>query len=332
MNRRPLLLRLLPVPVPVAAAILACLWPATAALAQAATLPRTVKIVVPFSPGGSNDLFARALGQGIARKFDVTVVVDNKPGAGGTIGSDMVARAEPDGSTLLLTSVSFATNAAVQRNLPYDPLKSFAPVALVARGPMLLIVGNSTPYRTTAQYLEAARHPKSRINYGSAGLGSIGQMGGELLNAMAGTQAAHVPYKGISNAVSDLIGGNLEMMITTAASVNGPLKAGSIRPLAVTSPQRSKFAPDLPAVAEALPGYAVEAWWAVLAPAKTPRALVDMLNAEIRALGETAAMRELYARESTEPTSLSAAEFAVFLNDEVAKWRKLAKARNITLE
>ncbi|MEF7613389.1 tripartite tricarboxylate transporter substrate binding protein [Aquincola sp. MAHUQ-54] len=296
------------------------------------TLPKTVRIVVPFSAGGSNDLFARALGQRIAGKFNVTVVVDNKPGAGGAIGSDMVARAEPDGGTLLLTSVSFSTNAAVQPKLPYDPLKSFAPVALVSRGPMLLVVGNQTPYKSTAELLAAARAQQGKFNYASAGIGSIGQMGGELLNAMGGTQVQHVPYKGISNAVSDMIGGNVEMMVTTTASVNGPLKAGSIRPIAVTSLERSKFAPDLPAVSEALPGYAVEAWWGVFAPARTPKALVDRLNAEIRAAGQTEELRELYARESTEAGTMTADQFAAFVASEVSKWRKLAKERNITAE
>ena len=163
-----------------------CLVWSTAALPL--ELPKTVRIIVPFSPGGSNDLFARAIGQRLARKFNVSVIVDNRPGAGGAIGSDMVARAEPDGATLLLTSVSFATNAAVQKNLTYDPLKSFVTVAILASGPMLVTVGSSTPYRTTAQYLEAARDPRNRVNYGSAGIGSIGHMGGELLNVMAGTK------------------------------------------------------------------------------------------------------------------------------------------------
>lgn len=276
---------------------------AAAPSASAQDLPKTVKIIVPFSPGGSNDLFARAIGQRLARKFNVNVIVDNKPGAGGAIGSDIVARSEPDGSTLLLTSVSFATNAAVQKNLTYDPMKSFETVALLASGPMLLTVGSGTPYKTTAEYVEAARDPKKAINYGSAGVGSIGHMGGELLNVMAGTQAVHLPYKGIANAVSDLVGGNLQMMVTTAASVSGALKSGSIRPIAVTSLKRSAFAPDLPPVSDVVPGFSLDVWWAVFAPAKTPKALVEMLNAEIRAAGETPEMRELYARESTEPDS-----------------------------
>lgn len=303
-----------------------------AALAQPVALPATVKIVVPFSPGGSNDLFARALGQRIASKFNVTVVVDNKPGAGGTIGADAVARAEPDGGTLLLTSTTFSTTAAAQAKLPFDPIKSFAPVALVSRGPMLLTVGGGTPYRTLEQYLAAARAPGARLTYASAGTASLGHMASELLNATAGIQATHVPYKGISNAVTDMIGGNVEAMVTTAASVGGPLKAGSIRALAVTSQQRSRFAPGLPAVSEQVPGYEMEAWWGVFAPAKTPRQIVDSLNAEIRAAGQSEQMRELYARESTEAGTLTAEQFGAFVAAEVAKWRKLAKDRSIVLE
>lgn len=299
------------------------------AAAQGDELPKVVKIVVPFSPGGSNDVFARALARRLTTKLGISVVVENKPGAGGIIGADAVARAEPDGATLLLSSVTFSTSAAVQAKLPYDPLRSFAPVALVSSGPMLLTVANHTPWKTVDQYLAAARAPDAKISYASAGLGSIGQMGAELLNAATGTHALHVPYKGISNAVTDMVGGNIDMMVTTAASVSGPLQSGQIRPIAVTSLKRSRFAPGLPAVAETVPGFQVEAWWGVFAPAKTPKAIVDKFNAEIRAAGQTDEMRELYARESTEPGTLTAEQFAAFLSAEVTKWRKLAKERNI---
>lgn len=302
------------------------------AAARDDALPRLVKIVVPYSPGGSNDVFARALAKQLAPSLGVPVVVENKPGAGGAIGAEAVARAEPDGGTLLLTSVSFSTNAAVQTNLPYDPLRSFTPVALVSHGPMLLTVSNTTPWKSTADYLAAARDGKTKISYGSSGLGSIGQMGSALLNTMTGTHAVHVPYKGISNAVVDMIAGNIQVMVTTQASVAGPLKAGQIRALAVTSPQRSAFAPELPTVAEQVPGYAVEAWWGVFAPANTPRALVDKFNALIRNAGQTAEMRALYARESTDPGTMSADQFGAFLASEVTKWRKLAKESNLVAQ
>ena len=300
--------------------------------ASAQTLPKNIKIVVPFSPGASNDLFARALGQRLAQKYGVTVVVDNRPGAGGSIGSALVARAEPDGSTLMLTSASFATNGATQKNLPFDPVKSFEPVAMLAHGPMLLVVSNSTPFKSVPDYLDAARAPSGGVNYGTPGVGSIAHLGSELLNVMARTTTTHVPYKGVSNVVSDMMGGNLQMTISTPASVNGPLKAGSIRPLAVTSLQRSKFAPELPSLSEFVPGFDLEVWWGVFAPAKTPKPIVDLLNAEIRAWGQTPEMREMYARESTEPASLSPAEFKTVVSEDLAKWRRVVKDRNITIE
>jgi tripartite-type tricarboxylate transporter receptor subunit TctC len=311
---------------------LCCLLGATALRAQEPTLPRVIKIVVPFSPGGSNDLFARALGQKLTVKLGVTVIVENKPGASGAIGAQSVAMAEPDGATLLLNSVSFTTNAAVAAKLPYDPIKSFAPIALLNRGPMLLIVGNATPFKTSDDVLKAIRSPAKDINYGSAGLGSIGQMASELLNSTTGGHAVHVPYKGISNAVADMMGGNLQIMITTAASVAGPLKGGMIRPVAVTSPRRSAFMPELPALAEAVPGYSVESWWGVFAPAKTPKPVIDRLNREIRAVADTPEMRELFARESTEPSNMTPEQFGEYVQAEVSKWRKLAHERNITAE
>lgn len=311
----------------------ATMMPRTAAAdATSARLPHQITIVVPFSPGGSNDVFARALGQKISTKLGLTIIVDNRPGAGGVIGSGLVARAEPDGSTLLLSSASFATNAAVQSKLPYDPIKSFAPVALVSRGPMLLTVARDTPFRSTADYLAAARKPGNPLNYGSAGVGSIGQMGSELLHAMTGTHVVHLPYKGIANAATDMAGGNLQMLITTPASVSGPLKQGTIRPLAVTSEKRSPLIPDLPSISETVPGYSVDVWWGVFAPAGTPKAIVDRLNAEIREAGHTPELKTLYAAEGTEAGDLDAAEFAGFVTEEVAKWARLARERNIRID
>jgi tripartite-type tricarboxylate transporter receptor subunit TctC len=301
------------------------------AAAQEVRIPKLIKIVVPFSPGGSNDLFARALGQKLGTALGTAVVVDNKPGAGGAIGATAVSQAEPDGSTLLLTSVSFVTNAAIQEKPAYDPVKSFAHVALLNRGPMLLVAGNATPYTTPAQEVQAMRNNKN-LNYGSAGLGSIGQMATELLNASAGANATHIPYKGISNAVTDMIGGNLQIMITTAASVTGPLKAGQIRPIAVTSLKRSKFTPELPTVSDVVPGFDVESWWGVYAPPKTPKPMVERLNAEIRKIADSAEMRELFERESTEPGTLTASQFSAYVATETAKWRKVAAERGITAE
>lgn len=301
------------------------------AMAQEPVLPKTIRIVVPFSPGGSNDLFARALAQALAGRTGSSVVVENRPGAGGAIGAQAVASAEADGSSLLLNSLSFSTNAAIQPKLPYDPIKSFEPVAMLNRGPMLLVAASNTPYRSVKDVVQALHGTQKTINFGSAGPGSSGHLGGELLNALGNGNAVHVPYKGVSNAVVDMVGGNVQIMITTAASVAGPLKSGQVRALAVTSAQRSPFAPGLPTVAETLPGFVVEAWWGVFAPAGTPRAVVDRLNQEIRTVADTQAMRELFARESTEPSAMTAPQFASYVQSEVGKWRTLVKDRNVAV-
>jgi len=303
------------------------------ALSQTAEFPKTVTIIVPFAPGASNDTFARVLAQKLAPKLGVTVIVDNKPGAGGAIGAQYVAKAKPDGATLMLTSSTFTTNAAVSTNLPYDPVKAFAPVSMLARGPMILAVGNHTPYKSVAEVIAAARAKKGDVTYGSAGIGSINQMAAELLNTTAKVEMTHVPYKGAGNAITDLIGGQLQMMFASFPSISGQVKAGKVRALAVTSPQNSKFAPELPTVAATVPGYEVELWWGVFAPAGTPPALVQRLNSEIRAIAESPDMQERFAQEGADPAAtMSPAQFATYVSAEIDKWRRVAKDRNIKAE
>lgn len=302
---------------------------ASPAAPQEPGLPKLIKIVVPFSPAGSNDVFARALAQRLTSKLGISVIVENKPGAGGSIGADAVARAEPDGSTLLLSSASFATNAAVKANLPFDPIASFAPVALVAKGPMVLLVGSKTPYTTIAHLIAATKDPKNVVNYSSAGVGSIGQLSVELFKSMSGTSALHVPYPGISGALTNMMGGRIDYMITTSASVGGQLKAGQVRPIAVTSLQRSNFFPGVPVIAESIPGYSVDVWWAVFAPAKTPKTVVDRLNTAIRSVSSQPDMLKLFEQEGSESTTLTADETASYVVAEVNKWKKVAREGNI---
>ncbi|WP_144632334.1 tripartite tricarboxylate transporter substrate binding protein [Bordetella genomosp. 13] len=313
----------------ISAAVSAAPTAAAPTTADSVKLPELIRIVVPFSPGASNDVFGRALGERMSRLLGVNVVVENKPGAGGVIGASDVARSKPDGSALLFSSVSFATKAATDPKLPYDATKAFAPVALVARGAMVMVVGKSTPYTSAKQVIDYARANRGKLNYGSAGIGSIGQMSTELLNAQTGAEMVHVPYKGITNAVTDMIGGRLETMITTPASVSGPLASKDIRALAVTSPERSKFFPDLPTVAESVPGYSVEVWWGMYAPAGTPAPVVARLNAAIREASHTPEMQALFAREATEPTDMDPKAFAAYTNEQLAQWRKLASDRHI---
>ncbi len=305
------------------------LVPIASAHSAEAGLPKVIRIIVPFSAGGSNDVYARTLGQRLATRLGSTFIVENKPGAGGAIGADFVSRAEPDGGTLLLSSTSFATNAATKRNLPFDPIGSFTPVAIVAKGPMALIVGDKTPYRTVPDLIAATRDASNKVNYSSAGIGSIGQLSVELFKSLSGTTALHVPYQGVNGAVTDMIGGNIDYMITTTASVGGPLKAGQIRPIAVTSLEPSKFYPGVPAVAATVPGYYVDVWWVVLAPAKTPRAMIDKLNAAIREVTQQPDMVTLFAQEGAEPTDDSPEQAAAYVTREVNRWKKVAQDGNI---
>jgi len=302
------------------------------AAAQEAGLPKLIKIVVPFAPAGSNDLFARALAQKLTAKLGINVIVENKAGAGGSIGADAVARAVPDGSTLLIASVSFASSAAMNPNLPFDPITSFVPVAMISKGPMILVVGNKTPYMTTAQLIAATKNPKNTINYGSSGVGSIGHMSGELFKSVSATSALHVPFQGMGPAVIAMMSGSIDYMITTMASVGGQLRAGQIRPIAVTSTERSKFFPGLPTVGESIPGYSVDVWWSILAPAKTPKSIVDRLNSEIRSVTNEPDLVKLFAQEATEPTTLTADQTASYVNAEINRWKKVARESNITVD
>ena len=229
--------------------------PATAA---PVVLPKTITIVVPFGPGASNDSFARIIAQKLGPKIGSTVIVDNKPGAGSVIGSSFVSRGAPDGSVLLLTSSTFTTSAAVQKNLPYDPVSGFTPVSLVATGPMLLTVGADTPYKTAADLIADARANKGKINYASAGIGSINQMSAEMLNSMARSYMTHVPYKGASAGLTDMMAGQVQVMVASPASALGQLKTGKVRVLAVTLPKPSPLVPGIAPLNETLPGYEVE--------------------------------------------------------------------------
>ena len=298
--------------------------------AQETALPKVIRLIVPFSPGASNDLFGRALAQRLSARLGTTVIVENKPGAGGTIGAEAVARGEPDGSMLLFSSNSFTTNAAMTAKLPYDMNKSFVPVAMIARSSMIVVVNANSPYRTFPDAIQAMREPKVKMNYGSAGVGGLAHIATELLHSMAGTAAVHVPYKGVSNAITDMLGDNIQIMISTVASVGEQVKAGRLRALAVTSLERSKAMPDLPTVAEFIPGYTAESWWGVFAPGGTPKPVVDRLNALIRSITEQPDMRKIFAQESAEPVPMTPGEFSTYYTAEIAKWKKVAQERNLS--
>lgn len=313
-----------------ALALLVGLMSTTATCAQ--DLPKVIKVVVPFAPGASNDLFARALAQKLSAKLELTVIIENKPGAGGVIGADFVAKAAPDGATLLFTSNALTTTAAVQRKLPYDPEKDLAPIAMVANSGLILLVRTDGPYKDTATLIKAMRDPNNKMTYGSSGIGSVNHVSTELLHSMAGTSALHLPYKGLSLALIDMIGGRVDFLITTVASSGSQLRAGKVKALGVTSLERSSFNPELAPMAEVVPGYTSEIWWGVFAPAATPKAIIERLNTEIRQVTAEPDMQKLFAQEAALAAKLSAAEFAQRIKTEVALWKKVVQERNIQSE
>ncbi len=295
-------------------------------------VPKVVRIVVPFSPGGSNDLIARAIAPALARRLNTSVIVENRPGAAGVIGSEVVANAAPDGSTLLLTSSTFLTAAATQRRSPFDPVKSFTPVAMIAEGPLLLAVPASAPHRSPAELLQAARARPGQVSYGSSGVGSVAQLATELLASDAKVQLLHVPYKGAANALLDLMSGQIDLMISNYSSISAQIKAGRIRPLAVTSREPSPVFPDLPPLAAAVPGFAIDIWAGVLAPAGMPRPLLERLNREINQIAASPDVRNLLDPDGARPAALAPEAFATRIASDLAQWKRVATERSIVVE
>jgi len=315
------------------AALAVLLFAAFSAFAQLKFPNRPVTIVVPYPPGGSNDVFARVLSKRLSDMWKIPVIVDNRSGAGGTIGADIVSRAQPDGYTLCLLSSSFTTNAAVQPNLPFDPVNGFSPVAMVAKGPMILTVSNKLPVKTTLELFALARKDPGKLNYGSSGQGSTNHFATVLLMDAANIKMTHIPYKGMSPAVTDVIAGHVDVLVASAPSIYEQVKAGKVRALGVTSAGPSKAVPDLAPLAQmGAPGYSFELWWGILAPPKTPPEIVNRINADVNQILESAEMKEAILREGAEPSPMPAAAFAETIRREIEAWKKTAQAANIKAE
>lgn len=303
------------------------------AYAQQKFPTKPVTLIVPYPPGGSNDTFARELGKRLGDVWKVPVIIENRAGAGGSIGAAVVSKAAPDGYTLCLLSSSFTTNAAIQANLPFDPVNGFAPVGMVARGPMLLTVANHLPVKTTLELFDLARRQPGKLNYASSGQGSTNHFATELLMEAAQIRMTHVPYKGMSPAVTDVIGGHVDVLVASAPSIYQQVKAGKVRGIGVTSKGPSVVVPDLPPVASmGVPGYSFELWWGVLAPPKTPLEIVSQINADMNRILETAEMREVFLKEGAEPATMTAPQFAKTIRDEIEGWKKVAAKAGIKPE
>ena len=295
-------------------------------------MPKTIKIVVPFSPGGSNDVIARAIAGPLAKRLDIPVIVENKAGAAGVIGADFVAKSPRDGSVLLLTSSSFLTAAATQSQLPYDPIAAFAPVAMIGRGPMLLAVSATTPYKTPADVVAAARAKPGALNYGTAGVGSIAHLTTELLDDTAKIQMTHVPYKGASNAAIDLAGGQIQVMMSNYSTLAPLISSGKIKALAVTSSSRMRRFPICrrwPPWRRDSPSRSGSA--SSRLPAR-PRAIVDRLNQEINAIAASPELAPVLEPDGTLPEAISPAAFAARIKDELGQWKQIATEHKIVAE
>jgi tripartite-type tricarboxylate transporter receptor subunit TctC len=294
---------------------------------------KPVRIIVGFPPGGINDIVARVVGDRLSQSLGQTIIVENRPGAGGTIGADLVAKSRPDGYTLLMGSVS---NIAMAQNqykaLPYDAAKDFAPVVLVAAAPNVLVVNPEFPIQSVKELIALARQKPGGVNYASAGLGTSNHLTVELLQVMTGVQLNHVPYKGDAPGTADVVAGQVPMIFPTLPVALPFIKAGKLRPIAVSSAARSSLLPDVPTVAESggLPEFEVSVWVGIFAPAGAPKEIVSRLNTEIVKIVRLPNIRERLAGLGAEPVGDTSEHFAAYIKTELAKWSRVAKAAGIT--
>ncbi len=313
---------------------LACCGTTAAVAAEAAFPVRPVRFIVPFAPGGSTDTLARTLAQRLSDAFGQQVVVDNRAGGNGNIGTEIVARAVPDGHTIVLGYIAnLGIGPSLYASLPFDPLKDFAPVTLLAVSPNILVAHPAVPVKTVKELIAYTRANPQKVNYASAAVASLGHLAGELLNSSAGIRMQHVPYKGSGQAVIDLLAGQVQIMFSGMSSVMPHIRAGKLRPLAVTGAQRSAATPDVPTIAESgYPGFEASAWYGVLAPAGTPKPVVARLNGEILRALKIPEVRERLENVGFEIVGGTPEAFGIYMKNEIAKWAKVVKASGVRAE
>ena len=305
---------------------------ATASLAQ--NYPaRSIKLIVPFPPGGSTDVVARLLAQRLGDALKQPVVVENKPGVGSVLGTDFVAKAAPDGYTLLVAAnSSIAPGPLMRSNMPYDPIKDFVHSAMIGSFPNGFMVRADHPAKTMQEFLALARARPGSINYASAGIGTSGFLSGELLKQTAQINMVHIPYKGSGPAITDLLGGQLDALFEGLVTATGYAKSGKLRLLAVTSERRVKSFPDVPTLSEVVPGVSGAAWFGISAPAKTPAAITERLQAEVLAIVQSPDMQTRLTDLGMTPLAFGSADYLAFINNENRKWAPVIKAANVKVE
>ena len=286
---------------------------------------KTVKIIVPQTPGGASDTLARIIGQKLGEKWGQPVVIENRAGAGGNVGTEVVATSPADGYTLLMSYVGTqAINGSLYKKLPFDPDKDFAPVATLATLPFVVVSRPDAPFKTIAELVAAAK--KDRLTYGSAGNGSVNHLLGEMFNAAAGVKLTHIPYRGAAPAMTDLMGGQINVVFTSLPSVAGSIKSGKLQPIAVTSAKRAASFGTIPTIAEAgFKGFDVNPWFGLLAPARTPANVVARINADVNALLKSKEVVDSFAAQGAEPYLTTPDEFTRVLRADIEKWGKVVK-------
>lgn len=320
----------------IGAAVLLGLTVCSTAVAQTAdNYPnRSITMVVAFPAAGTTDILARLIGQKLTDKFKQTVVVENRPGAGGNIGTAFVAKAAPDGYTIMMGTIGTQSiNPSLYKNMPYDAAKDFVPITRAAMVPNLLVVNKDAPYNTLAEMMAYGKANPGKLTYGSSGNGTTLHLSGELFNLMSGSKITHIPYKGSTPAVADLMGGQISMIFDNMPSVIQQVKSGRLKALAVTSAQRNPQLPDIPTIQEVgVTGYEVWSWFGLLAPVATPKPIVDKLNASIVEIIKQPDVQAKIIELGAVPVPETSAEFGAFIEAETLKWAKVIKEANIGMD
>jgi tripartite-type tricarboxylate transporter receptor subunit TctC len=306
---------------------------ASTAQAPAQDYPtRIVHVIAPYGPGGPSDVYSRIVAQKLSDTLKQGFVVENRPGASTMIGTDAVAKAAPDGYTLLIISQTHATIESLVANKNYQLLRDFAPVSPIYEGDLVLVVHKSVPVKTLKEFIALAKAKPGTMNYASSGTGSQYHLAGELFKTMSGTDIVHVPYKGSSGARNDILGGQVQMMFDTIATMGPSVEAGLVRALGTTGLERSPNLPDVPTISEAgVPGFRASGWVGIVAPAATPKPIVERLNAEIRKILNSAEIRESWGKQGVTPMSMTAPEFTAFITTEIDKWAKVAQTAGVKI-
>jgi tripartite-type tricarboxylate transporter receptor subunit TctC len=302
--------------------------------ASAQTWPqgRLIKLVVPFPPAGATDVLGRLMADSLGRAWGSNVVVENKAGAGGNIGTDHVAKAEPNGDTILIVSVGLATNQYLYAKLSYDPIADLVPITMVALVPNLLVVGNHLPVASVAELIAYGKANPGKLTYGSSGIGTSVHLSGELFQKLTGVKMVHVPYRGTAQATQDLIGGRIDLIFDNITQALPHVRAGSIKGLGITTARRSAAAPEFTPVADTVPGFDVSSWFALFAPARTPTSIIDRIQTDVKAALAEPGVRAKMQALAAEPVGNSPAELGGFLKGEMEKWGQLIRDIGVKVE